>query len=163
MEVRICSYILEVRNKSYDMKYFVILLFLAFISHEKKQEIDKSAEVILEAWIETQNKGTDKAIMAFIEEYYTPEVLSKMKNRSDHLKFYRQAVDEFGPIQKGIYEVMNSSKTKLKVQLLKVGTPLAPAPTPEEILVIEIDLDPNNTKYISRGLGMGALICYIKK
>lgn len=145
------------------MKTYLTLALFSIFFISGNRENSKEAEVILDAWIKTHNEGTDKAIITFIDDYYAPEVLKKMKNKGDHLKFYRQVIDEFGPIQKGIYEVMNSSKTMLKVQLLKAGTPFAPAPTPEEILVVEIDLDPNNSKYISKGLGMGALICYIKR
>lgn len=145
------------------MKYLVIVLFLAFLSDEKKQEVNEHAEAVLKAWIKTQNEGTDKAIMAFIDNYYAPEVLKKMKNKEDHLKFYRQVIDEFGALQDIVHEVMETSDNRLKVQLLKVGTTLTPPPTPEEILVVEIDLDPEDKKKMVKGLGMGALICYIKK
>lgn len=118
---------------------------------------------ILEAWIVTQNDGSDTAVRHFIDTYYSPEVLKKMKNYEDHVKFYKQIISEFGKIQKVIYETERNTDTGLKVQLLKEATPLIPEPTPEEILVVEIDLDPNNPKYLSKGLGMGALICYIKR
>lgn len=145
------------------MKYLVTILFLSFYSGQEKQEINQHTEAVLKAWIKTQNEGTDKAIIAFIDDYYAPEVLKKMKNKEDHLKFYRQVIDEFGALQEIVYEVMHATDTSLKVQLLKVGTTLTPTPTPEEILVVEIDLDPKNKKKMVSALGMGALICYIKR
>ncbi|MBO3698806.1 hypothetical protein [Roseivirga sp. E12] len=145
------------------MKVLLFLIISWFHVTPVQSEAPKDAMVILNAWIETQNKGTDEAISSFIKTYYAPEVLNKMKNFDDHLKFYRQVIDEFGPIQKVIFEEMESTETKLKVQLLKQGTPLVPTPEPEEILVVEIDLDAQNPKFIEKGLGMGALICYIKR
>lgn len=145
------------------MKHLITILCLSLLLLSGKQEINEHTEAVLKAWIKTQNEGTDKAIIAFIDDYYSPEVLKKMKNKEDHLKFYRQVIDEFGALQDIVYEVMETSDNRLKVQLLKVGTTLTPTPTPEEILVVEIDLDPKNKKKMVRGLGMGALICYIKR
>ena len=34
---------------------------------------------------------------------------------------------------------------------------------PKDILVVEIDLDPENPKYLARGLDLGALVCEIQK
>ncbi len=79
------------------------------------------------------------------------------------MKFYKQIIHEFGKIQEVIYETEKDTDIKLKVQVLKEATPLVPEPGPEEILVIEIDLDPENKRYLAKGLGMGALICYIKR
>ena len=118
---------------------------------------------MLDAWIETQNKGTDEAIRSFIDTYYSPAMLGKMKNYEDHLNFYKQVISEFGSIQKIVYITEKDTEHSLKVQLLQEATPLLPEPSPEEILVVEIDLDPENPAYLSRGLGMGALICYIKR
>ncbi len=145
------------------MKAILVLFLFGLNIHSVHEEVSDDAGVILDAWIETQNKGTDEAISAFIKTYYKPSLLKNMKNFEDHLKFYRQVIDEFGPLQKVIFEEMESTKTKLKVQLLKEGTPLAPTPQPEEILVVEIDLYAKNPKFLERGLGMGALICYIKR
>lgn len=145
------------------MKYLITLLSLTFIFSQEKPKINEYTDAVLKAWIKTQNEGTDKAISAFIDDYYSPEVLRKMKNKQDHIKFYRQVIDEFGALQDIVYEVMVATDTSLKVQLLKVGTTLTPTPTPEEILVVEIDLDPKNKKKMVGGLGMGALICYIKR
>jgi len=145
------------------MKTVLLLLLFTLNIQSHQEKVSDDAKVILEAWVETQNNGTDEAITSFIKTYYKPSLLAQMKNFEDHVKFYRQVIDEFGPIQKVIFEEMESTKTKLKVQLLKEGTPLVPTPQPEEILVVEIDLDAKNPKFLERGLGMGALICYIKR
>ena len=110
-----------------------------------------------------QNLGTKPAVEHFIKNYYSPDVLQKMKNFDDHVNFYMTIIHDFGDIQDVIYKTEEDSNYSLKVQLLKKGTLLVPTPSPEEILVVEIDLDPENPKYLKRGLGMGALICYIKR
>lgn len=110
-----------------------------------------------------QNSGTELAVKKFINNHYSPSLLGRMKNFNDHVNFYMTAIHDFGDIQEDVFKIEESSKYRLKVQLLKKDALLVPEPTPEEILVVEIDLDPDNPKYLKRGLGMGALICYIKR
>ena len=118
---------------------------------------------MLKAWILMQNEGTDTAIRRFIDAYYSPALLKKIKNYEAHVAFYKQIINEFGPVQNLIYQTDESSTYKLKVQLLRKGRALVPEPTIEEILVVNIDLDPENPEYLVRGLGLGALACYIKR
>ncbi len=118
---------------------------------------------VLKAWMVMQNDGSDKAIRRFIDGYYSPTLLEKMKNYESHVGFYKQIIGEFGAVQELVYQTETDSEFKLKVQLLKQGRALIPEPSPEEILVVEIDLDPKNPAFLSRGLGLGALVCYIKR
>tara|TARA_B100001989_G_C24271299_1_gene331799 strand:+ start:117 stop:533 length:417 start_codon:yes stop_codon:yes gene_type:complete len=126
------------------------------------QETDPKKE-ILKDWIATQNEGSNEAISQFIDQWFSPELKENMKNREEHIAFYRQIIDEFGDLQNLIYKEVESTDTRLKVELLKKGLPLVPEPSPEDILVVEIDVLKDNPRYLSRGLGMGALICYIKR
>ncbi|GAB5524672.1 MAG: hypothetical protein Roseis2KO_25440 [Roseivirga sp.] len=145
------------------MKTLIATILVSLVSSFGIANITEDTQRILDAWVATQNKGTDEAVRAFIDTYYSPELFKKMKNYEDHVKFYKQIISEFGKIQQVIYETETNTATKLKVQLLKEATPLVPEPGPEEILVVEVDLDPDNKQYLNRGLGMGALICYIKR
>lgn len=144
------------------MKALFILVLAGIFPGFATERASNDTQRILDAWIITQNVGTDAAVREFIDTYYSPEMLRKMKNYEDHVKFYKQIISEFGKVQKVIYETETNTDLELKVQLLKEATPLVPEPGPEEILVVEIDLDPQNSRYLSKGLGMGALICYIK-
>lgn len=145
------------------MKAIISTILISLASVFGTANTTDDTQRILEAWVATQNEGTDKAVRAFIDTYYSPALLEEMKNYEDHANFYKQIISEFGKIQHVIYETETDTAIKLKVQLLKAATPLVPEPGPEEILVVEVDLDPENKQYLSRGLGMGALICYIKR
>ncbi len=145
------------------MKTIIATILISLVNGFDTVNTTDDTQRILDAWIVTQNEGTDKAVRAFIDTYYSPELLEQMKNYEDHVKFYKQIISEFGKIQDVIYETENNTALALKVQLLKEATSLVPEPGPEDILVVEIDLDPDNKQYLRRGLGMGALICYIKR
>lgn len=141
------------------MKVISLSLFVLLLGIQKN---DPKKE-ILNDWIRTQNIGSNEAINQFIDQWFSPELLEKMENRDEHIAFYRQIIDEFGGIQNIVFKELESTDTKLKVQLLKKGYPLVPEPDPEDILVVEIDVQRDNPRYLARGLGMGALICYIKR
>lgn len=141
------------------MKVISLSLFILLFGIQKN---DPKKE-ILNDWIRTQNIGSNEAINQFIDQWFSPELLEKMENRDEHIAFYRQIIDEFGGIQNIVFKELESTDTKLKVQLLKKGYPLVPEPDPEDILVVEIDVQRDNPRYLARGLGMGALICYIKR
>lgn len=142
-----------------SMKVISLSLFVLLLGIQKN---DPKKE-ILNDWIRTQNIGSNEAINQFIDQRFSPELLEKMENRDEHVAFYRQIIDEFGGIQNIVFKELESTDTKLKVQLLKKGYPLVPEPDPEDILVVEIDVQRDNPRYLARGLGMGALICYIKR
>ena len=144
------------------MKTVFSLFFFLFL-FAKQDSIKPQTQRVLSAMIEMQNVGTDEAINTFINKYFHPDLLYKMKNRSEHVSFYRQIIEEFGDVQKEVFKVEVSTDRKLKVQLLKKGVSFVPDPSPEEILVVEIDLNQDQPEYLARGLGMGALICYIKR
>ena len=56
------------------------LMLLLLNPVQVEHQLSNDTKVILDAWIETQNAGTDAAIELFIKTYYTPGVLEKMKN-----------------------------------------------------------------------------------
>ena len=141
----------------------IATLFILLLPALKSPAVQPDTQRLLNAWITMQNNGSDKAVRQFIDSYYSPDMLSKMKNYDSHVAFYKQIIQEFGKVQSTVYLTETDSEHKLKVQLIKEGRALVPEPSPEEILVVEIDLDPENPKYLSRGLGLGALICYIKR
>jgi hypothetical protein len=144
------------------MKIITLISAILLCSNPSSTE-NINTQKILTAWLEMHNTGTEEAVGEFIRSYYSPELLKKMKNFDDHVKFYMTVIDDFGDIQSIVYKTEETTDFRLKVQLLKKGILAVSNPPPTEILVVEIDLDPKNPEYLVKGLGMGALICYIKR
>ncbi len=142
---------------------FLLLISILFLNPLHQDSIDPNTQRVLDALIAMQNDGSDESINEFIDEFFHPDLMREMTNKSAHVAFYRQIIDEFGNVESNIYKVEESTSTKLKVQLIKKGIAFIPEPSPNQILVVEIDLHKEETKYLARGLGMGALICYIKR
>lgn len=145
------------------MKLMLFMMAVLIVPLSSKQDLNPKARAVLNAWISTQNEGSEAAVIDFIKLYYPKAAYSSQKKLKAHTDFCMQIVREFGDVQAEIYEVMENEPKKLKVQLLKAGTLAVTRPSPEDILVVEIDLEEQNGTRLERGLGMGALICYIKR
>jgi hypothetical protein len=77
-----------------------------------------------------------------------------------HVAFYQHIIDEFGPLNTEVYKVADVKPHKLVVHLLKAGESVINLHVdPADILEVELDTDPDLPNYLSRGLGLGALVC----
>lgn len=124
---------------------------------------NRDAEAILDKFVKAHNTGEDKAVREFIRSSYHPTLL-KTLDMSKQVAFYKQIIHEFGTLHSEVYHIVTDSEHKLIVHLIKENESLLNREVdPAHVLVVEIDLHPENTKYLARGLGLGALICEIRK
>jgi len=134
------------------------LLFLTNVQAQNKNQLE-----ILDKFIIAHNLGTEKAISDFIKNTFKPSLLNKIDLKK-HIAFYDHIIKEFGPLNNKIYEVVEVKPTKLIVKLIKKENSIKnKSINPTEILMVEIDTDEKQPKYLSRGLGLGALACSRKK
>ena len=141
----------------------VLFLLIALCSLTNIQAQEKNQLDLLDDFITAHNIGTEKAISKFINNTYKPDLLEKIDLKK-HIAFYDHIIKEFGPLNNEIYTVMEVKPTKLIVQLIKREANIKDeAIHPTEILMVEIDTDENQPHYLSRGLGLGALACSIRK
>ena len=131
--------------------------FLTCLSQNKEQQ------AILDKFITYHNDGSEKALSQFAKETYNPILYDKI-DLEKHTAFYDQIAREFGRLNEQIYKLETETQLKLIVHLIKEDeTVLNKNIDPREILVVELDLSDNNLKYLSRGLGLGALVCEVRK
>ncbi len=62
------------------MKALITILFASFLTGFGAGNGNDETKRILQAWIVTQNQGTDVAVRKFIDTYYSPDLIQKMKN-----------------------------------------------------------------------------------
>ena len=135
-----------------------ILLFVSNLQGQKKNQLD-----LLDNFIVAHNLGTDKAISTFINNTYSPSLLRNIDLKK-HVAFYDHIIKEFGPLNDEIYEVVEVQSNKLIVQLIKENENIKnKSISPTEILMVEIDTDEDQPQYLSRGLGLGAMACSVRK
>lgn len=140
-------------------KYIVGIMLVSLIFGLKGFAQNNEKFEILDKFIAMHNSGSEAAITKFIKETYHPSIYKKIKLEK-HIAFYDHIINEFGPLNETIYDTAEKTESKLIVHLIKSHDNIGDKNIdPTEILVVEIDLHEKDTKYMSRGLGLGALAC----
>ena len=144
------------------MKRFLITT-VTLITLISSYSQSKEHQNILDQFIIAHNDGSDDAIKEFIKKTYLPEIYEDI-NLNDHVAFYKQIINEFGDLNRQIYYLLEETPYKLIVHLIKKNENINNLVIdPEDILQVEIDLSQTNTKYMERGLGLGSLLCDLKR
>lgn len=137
----------------------LILGFFTFLVITSSFSQNKEQKNILNKFIKAHNNGSDEAINQFIKETYHPDVYSKL-NVKAQTAFYNQIVKEFGPLNFMIYKKVEEHPLRFVVHLITKEERIDNKHIdPTKILVVKIDLSEKNNKYMSRGLGLGSLVC----
>ena len=114
---------------------------------------------LLDRFIVMHNDGSEAVIQDFIKGSYHPELLKEL-SFDKHIDFYKHVIADFGVLNPEVYQVILEEKNKLIIHLIKAEESLDNQNIdPAEILTVEIDTHPDQPKYLSRGLGLGALVC----
>ncbi len=142
-------------------KLFLSLLTITLVTFSYSQ--NKNQSIILDKFIAANNSGTKESIYQFIKDTYEPNLYKKI-DLEEHIKFYTMISNGFGQLNTIVYEKIEEKPLRLLVYLIKKNESLFnKSINPSEILVVEIDLSKENSKYLAKGLGLGALVCELKK
>jgi hypothetical protein len=144
------------------MKKVILTLFaVALATYSYSQNDDQLT--ILNKYIVANNTGTKEAISQFIKETYEPNLYKKI-DLEEHIKFYAMISEDFGQLKTIVYEKIEEKPLRLVVYLIKENENLLnKSINPAEILVVEMDLNEQNPKYLKLGLGLGPLVCESNK
>lgn len=139
------------------------LLFVTILFFCANALVAQSHYKILDDYIKMNNNGSREAIEEFIKDYYHPEILDKI-DIGKHIEFYQHIQSDFSKLNDIIHATIEESAYKLTVHLKRddlsvITTEVDPA----DILVAKIDLSRKDPNFLDRGLGLGALVCSIRK
>ncbi|MCG8331745.1 MAG: hypothetical protein MI974_28930 [Chitinophagales bacterium] len=124
---------------------------------------NNAPSIILNKFIEANNSGTANAFSTFVKETYEPGLYNKIDVQK-HIDFYAMIQNDFGKLKPLVYKQVEETPHRLVVLLIKEHESLSNKNIdPTEILMVEIDLNQQNPKYLGRALGLGALACELKK
>lgn len=139
------------------LQALALLLFTFSFAQNKEQEN------ILNKFIKAHNTGSISAINEFIKTTYHPDVYKKIDLKS-HTEFYRQVVNEFGPLNFMIYKRVEEGPLRFVAHLITKEDRIDNKDIdPTKILVVKIDLSKKNKKFMPHGLGLGSLVCEQRK
>ncbi len=142
-------------------KKLITLFAITIVTFTYSQ--NRNQLLILNKFIAANNSGTKESISQFIKETYEPNLYNKI-DLKEHTKFYAMISEDFGQLKTIVYEKIEENPLRLVVYLIKKNENLLNKTiNPAEILVVEMDLNEKNPKYLNRSLGLGALVCELKK
>jgi len=140
---------------------FVTLLIFTIVTFSYSQNNTQST--ILNKFIAANNSGTEESISQFIKESYEPSLYKKI-DLEQHIAFYNMISKDFGRLKSKVYEMIEEKPLKLVVLLIKEEESLLNKNIdPSEVLMVEFDFSEKNPKFLNRALGLGALVCELKK
>lgn len=144
------------------MKRKFVTLFIFTIATFAYSQ-NNSQSIILSKFITANNSGTEDAISQFIKETYESNLYEKI-DLQQHIEFYSMISEDFGLLKSTVYEIIEEKPLRLVVQLIKEKESLLNKNIdPTEILMVELDFNEKNPKLLNRALGLGALVCELKK
>ncbi len=123
----------------------------------------KEQQRILDKFVTMHNIGTVQVIEGFIKDTYHPDIYKKIEV-SKHVAFYQQVISDFGPLNNQVYAKIEEEPLSLTVHLIREQDEVFNKHINlAHVLVLKMNLHPDNAAYMDRGLGLGALICTIKR
>ncbi len=137
------------------------IIAIAFVSLSYSQS--NKQLIVLNKYITANNVGTVEAFSKFIKETYNPQLFKKI-NLKSHIDFYSMISKDFGQLKFEVYKKIEEKTSRLVVHLIKEKESLFNKNiNPAEVLVIEMDFNKNNSSLLKKGMGLGALVCELKK
>ncbi len=141
----------------------LLFAFFALLFSSNCLSQTKTQTTILNKFITAHNKGTEKAISTFIKDTYHPDVYKRI-NLQEHISFYNQIVNEFGPLNYVVYKTVKTTSDRYVVHLIKQGENTNNQYIkPDDILVVKLDISKDNNRFMPHGLGLGSLTCELRK
>lgn len=142
-------------------KFLATLIVIVFVTVTYSQ--NNKQQKTLNKYIIANNAGTPEAFSQFIKDTYTPQLLKKI-NLKSHIDFYAMISKDFGQLKLAVYKKIEENPSRLVVHLIKENESLLNNNiNPAEVLLVEMDFNKNNPTYLNKGIGLGALICELKK
>jgi len=140
---------------------FLTIIAIAFVTLSYSQS--NMQLTILNKYIIANNLGTTEAFGQFIKETYNPQLFKKI-NLKSHIDFYSMISKDFGQLKLEVYKKTEENPSRLVVHLIKENENLFNKNiAPAEVLVVEMDFNKNKPSSLNKGIGLGALICELKK
>lgn len=123
---------------------------------------DSPAGAIMTSWLSAHNSGDTTALVEWMRTSFSPEALTTL-DFDKHLEWYVGCTTMFGKLTPLPYAIATNDEHKLVAHFLKDGVRREKTVDPTKIVVVELDLNPEQPRYLQRGLGLGELICEDRK
>ncbi|GEM_PF-6213553 len=131
-------------------------------NYRDKELPDTPAANLLTAWLKAHNTANRDSLGIFVKIHYSEKLLVKT-DFGKHVDFYSEATKMYGKLRAKPFRIEKNEKHSIIAWFLKEGLDLREASKPENVVVVEVDVDTEDTNSLRRGIGMAALICNLRE
>jgi hypothetical protein len=112
---------------------------------------------LLQSWIQAHNAASAEALRHWLRASLNPAISDTDVDK--RLDWYVAATRMFGPLSNQPLAILENEPHRLLVHLVRSDMGPRERLDPLNIVVVELDVDAQNPRYLARGLGLGALAC----
>ena len=136
--------------------------FRRTLGNSSPQAIPRSpAGDLLEASIIAHNHKSADALRHWLRMSLNPSISDADVDK--RLGWYVEAIEMFGPLSQEPLAVVEDEPHRLLVHLVRTDMGPRERFDPLNIVVVELDVDDDNPRYLARGLGLASLACEARK
>ena len=116
---------------------------------------------ILRSWLDAHNQASADALRIWLRSSLKPATSDA--DVDGRLGWYVEAIEMFGPLSAVPLAVIENEPHRLVVHLVRSDLADPERLDPLNTVVVEVDVDEQNPRYLRRGLGLGSLACEARK
>ncbi len=117
---------------------------------------------LLASWLEAHNRGDGSSLETWLRRSFSDTRLANM-NVDRALAWYLESTRMFGKLAEKPYHVVEDEPHRLVVWFLDAELEETANPDPTKVIVVEVDVDPDDPAHLARGLGLGSLACELRE
>ena len=110
---------------------------------------------ILLSWLGAHNQASAEALRFWLRASLNPSISDDDVDK--RLGWYVEATTTFGPLSPEPLAVLENEPHRLLVHLVRSDLAVRERLNPMNIVVVEVDIDANDPRYLRRGLALGSL------
>jgi len=117
---------------------------------------------MLASWLAAHNSGDRAMLERWLRRSFSEERLAPQSFRRS-LDWYVESAEMFGELAERPYHIVEDEPHRLVAWFLEAGLEETVDPDPTRVIVVEIDIDPDDPVHLARGLGLGSLACELRE
>ena len=123
---------------------------------------DTIAGKVLEEWLKAHNSADETSISAWMKKSFSPQILKRM-DFDKHLAWYVGCTKMFGKLNEAPIKIVENKENRLVVQFASVDLKGEKNLDPTKVIIVKVDMDPAQPRFLAKGLGIGPLACEIRR
>ena len=117
---------------------------------------------VLKEWLKAHNSNDEKLLSEWMKKSFSPQILKRI-DFEKHLAWYVECTKMFGKLNEAPIKIVENKDNRFVVHFASVDLKGEKDLDPTKIIVVKVDMDPAQPRFLAKGLGIGPLACEIRR